>query len=443
MEPSALEGNQFPVSEQQTIDPMGNPLPENSDTNPIVSNPDIPQGLQRVGRFATFVNLVNGLIGAGIVGVPATFALSGVGPTVVLILICSSLCYICGNFMIELQNEFKVGGLDDLALLVFGRWGQNLLGIGVIIFSMSCTVAYLIIGSNKLKDWLGVAGVKVETNGQWALLVFIYAILLPMLLTIPRNLGFLSKFSMATVCCIMYYIIALMIKSIIQLGDNGIHTTAIGSKYGSGLFQAFSVHCLTFALPVVMMPIIAPYNPSIKKRKLVHGLVYVFSFIAIAIPGCLAYLVHGSTTAGDVLSSYKKDDVMIITVQIAMFFVVSFSYPIIAVSIVGSLGQIFYGQNIPELLSTKQRLILIPVVNIVNLIIAMFIKNITPVLGVGGSLGGCFVVFFFPSLVKLKVTKDSYTTWENIMHIVIATFGFLAAVVCGYYSIVDAINKFK
>ena len=429
------------------LDGIGNPIPDNF--NPNVedkgseSTEVIPTEVKRVGRFATLVNLMNGLIGAGIVGVPATFALSGVGPTIILIIISATLCYLCGGFMIELLKELNAKGLDDIAYKSFGTNGQNLLGFGVIFFSISCTVAYLIIGASKLSDWLSVAGYPINSNGKWATLVFIYSCVIPIPLTIPRELGFLSKFSMATVACILYYITALLIKSIHQLGSNGVHPTSIGIKVDSGLFTAFSIHCLTFALPVIMMPLIAPYNPSVKKRKIVTGFTYILSFISVAIPGCLAYLVNGSNTKGDVLSSYSKDDVLIITVQVAMFFVVTFSYPIIVVSIVGSLGQIFYQQNIPELLTLKQRFILIPIVNIINLIIAMFIKNITPVLGVGGSLGGCLVVFFFPSIVKLKITKNHWSSPENIMHICIALFGIFSAIVCTYFSVADAIKKFS
>ena len=313
----------------------------------------------------------------------------------------------------------------------------------MFFFSFSCTVAYLIIGASRLSDWISLSGFSINTNTNWPFIVLFYSFLIPIPLTIPREVGFLSNFSFITVGCIFYYLVVLFIKSLIQLKSNGINPTSIGIKFDTGVFAAFSIHCLTFALPVIMMPLIAPYNPSVKKRKFITGLTYLFSFIAIAIPGCFIYLVNGINTKGDVLLSYPKNDILIITVQAAMFFAVSISYPLICQSIVGSFGQIFYGQNIPELLTFKQRLILIPSVNLTNLIFSMFIKNITPVLGVGGSLGGCLVVFFFPSLVKLKITKKSYKSFENIIHLCICIFGIFSTILCTYFSIENAIKKYN
>lgn len=399
--------------------------------------------IKRVGRCGTFVNLINALIGAGIVGVPATFKDSGVGPTIALLLISCALCYMCGNILVSLQWELKATGIDQIAVMTFGKPGKIVISILCIIFSLSCCVGYLIIGTGKLVDWLSLSSLNMTGTWPWALTCLIYALVAPVLLTIPRHINFLSNFGYVSTLCVIFYAISITVKSGVELKSRGIPDSVVGYDFGSGLFTAFSVHALTFSLPIVMGPVIAPYNPNRRKRKIVLGAVYLVSWILVAIPGMMAYLMKGVDTASDVLSSFAKDDVLIIIVQAAIFLNVTCSYPIVSTSLMGSLGELLWGQNLAELLTTKQRMILIPIVNAVHVIIGMFLKDIQAVLGIGGALGGCLVVFAFPSLVRLKITKEPYTTPRNIGHIVLVVFGSVAAVICTYFSVVGAINSFK
>ncbi|OHT01957.1 Transmembrane amino acid transporter protein [Tritrichomonas foetus] len=400
--------------------------------------------LHRVRRFPTFVNLINALVGAGIVGVPATFKHSGLGPTIFLLILSCFLCYMCSNIIINLQYELKIKGLDELAFVCFKKPGEIIISILCMIFSLSCTVSYLIIGAAKIADWCTLGNFDVSGTWSYRILTLVYALVFPVALTIPRHLSFLSKFSYVSLVSIGFYAIAILIKSIIELSKpNSLPESVIGYNINSGIFSAFSVHALTFSLSIVMMPVIAPYNPIPRKRHFILGVTYLFSWFVVAIPGAFAYLTKGSDTASDMLSSYPKDDILIIVVQAFMLCNVSISYPVVIQSLVGSLGQLIFKQNLPELMTLKQRLILIPIIDAVNIIIAMFLTDIQPVLGIGGSLGGCIVVFTFPSACRLRITKDKLYTPRNIGHIILVIFGLAFACVCTYYTVLDAIKAYS
>ena len=398
--------------------------------------------VKRIGRLQTFTNLINALIGAGIVGVPATFKYSGVGPTVILLLLSCVLCYTCGNIIVGLQWDLDVKGLDELGKVMFGKAGKVIIAILCIIFSLSCCSSFLIIATGKLVDWLSLTKLNMNGTWPWAITCLIYSLCIPAALTIPRHLTFISKFSLVSTMCVLFYAISILVKASIYIRDNEIAPSVKGYSAGTQLFTAFSVHALTFSLPIVMMPVIAPYNPNKRKRRMVLGFVYIFSWIMVAIPGMMAYLMKGDETQSDVLSSFDKKDVLIIIVQVAIFLNVTFGYPLVLTSMVGSLGELIWKQNLPELMTLKQRLILIPIVNAVNIIIGMFLKNIQAVLGVGGALGGCLVVFAFPSLCRLKQHKEPFTTLRSIGHFILVIFGLFSAIVCTYFSIETAVKSF-
>jgi hypothetical protein len=102
-----------------------------------------------------------------------------------------------------------------------------------------------------------------------------------------------------------------------------------------------------------------------------------------------------------------------------------------------------FGQNLAENLSVRQRAILLPIVNIVCVGLAMFLKDIQAVLGIGGALGGCLVVFAFPSLCRLWVATEPRTSPKMIGHIALVVFGVTSAAICCYYSVLDAVASFR
>jgi amino acid permease len=416
--------------------------PDEESPPPSEQDHEQEQEMTRVGRFATIVNLVNTLIGAGVVGIPATFKRSGIGPTTLLLLLSCTLCYVCGNVIVSLQWDLNVQGIDAIARTLFGRAGKCGIGTLSFIFSLSCSVAYLIIGTGKITDWLSATNLNVSGTWGWAISCLAYATV-PCAFTIPRKVSFLTRLGPFSLCALGLYCVGLAVKSCVGLRSTGISDSVIGYSFGSGLFSAFAVHALTFSLPIVMNPAIAPYNPNTRKRKVALAATYFVSWIFVAVPAFVAYLTKGNNTESDVLSSFSKSDVVIICIQAAIFLKVTLSYPLIVASLVGSLGGIFFDQNIAELLTAKQRLLLMPVVNVVNVVLAMFLKDIQPVLGIGGALGGCLVVFAFPSLGRLKIRRDPLLKPKNIAHICLIIFGLISAGICTYYSVSDAIDAFS
>jgi amino acid permease len=434
-----------------TLDPTGNPLPEHLPeplpeervlVEPVVleARPEITS----VGRFATLMNLVNSTIGPGIVGIPATFKKSGIGPTVILLLFSCGLCYTCGNILISLQADLRVTGNEALAFALYGRLGKTIVSVISVLFSFTCTVACLIIATSKIVDWLSLSSLPVQGMWGWAVICLIYSVALPCVLTVPRRIAFLSRLGPISSLALVFYDIGISVKSVMAIShDQGIAPSVIGYDFDPGLMSAFAVHALCFALPLVMGPAIAVYNPNIRKRKVILGASYICSWILVSVPALLAYLMKGSDVQSDVLSSFEKDDTLVILLQAGVLVKVTCSYPILCASMMGSLGELFWGQPLAELLTGAQRMILVPCVNIANVVVAMFLKDIQSVLGVGGALGGCLLVFGFPSLCRLKIRKTPLTTLKTIGHLCLIVFGAASALVCTYFTVDSAILSFR
>jgi amino acid permease len=411
--------------------------------DPNADDNNSPGEQKRVRRLATIMNLLNSLLGAGILAVPKSLSYTGVVPSMIILVIIAILSHIGTVLTIKLQFRTGAKGLDDLALKVTKKPGQLILSILTMIFCYSAMVGYLIIGGKILKTWLELANDKIKWDSTWirALTVLIYSLVIPVALILPRSIAFLSPFSFITVISICLFFVAIIIKGCMKLPNPAVEPVI--AKGGMGVFSAISIYALAFALPIVVLPIVEPYNPDVRKRGVVSAWTCVLCFILVAVPAVIGYLMFGDKTADSILDNFANDDVLMIIVRIGFFFVVSFSYPCLGQSCLASWSMVFYKVNQHAELPTNKRAVVLLLTNAIPIILACFLPDASPVLGVGGALGGCIVDFFYPALIWVMVSKRPWTYWKNLLSILFTIVGIVLGVICTYQSIVDAVNSFK
>lgn len=397
---------------------------------------------EEFGTVSTYFNLINALVGAGIVSVPATFKDCGVGIATFLMICCIWLHQFSCEVVFKVQKKLGVSSLDEIAAKLFGLIGSNVISVLIIIYCVSADVAYLIIASNQIKSWLKLAGLNVETHLSWCLIVFIYSVFIPAAITCARNVKFLTKMAVPSVCSVVFYAISIVIKSCIYLNKNGISKSAVGFDFNFGIFTSFGIYFLTFTLSMVMLPIMEPYRNDVYSRIIVVGYALITCGLIVYIPSFFGYLMYGEDSKSDFLSSFSDNDILIIFVRIGMFVSVTASYPAVSLTIFSTLGHIFFKQSIPSQMKTWQRFTIISIVNLVNILLAMFLPDIRPVLGIGGSMGGCIVGYMFPSVCRLVLWEGKIDRWY-VFHALYVVFGLFSAGICTYSSISEAVKYFK
>lgn len=403
------------------------------------------QPVRRSSRFMTFINLTNALLGAGIISMSYSFNAVGLGPAIILLTLACLLCYISGVILLNLQFELHISNIDELANGIFGRPCEILIAILTFIFDLAFTTTYLVIGADCILSWLRCSPDKIRSKfngfGCWAAIITIYSLALPIALTIPRHLIFLDQFQMLTVFLIVFYAIAISVRGFTV--DPMPAPTVVGSKFSMSMFTSFSAYCLIFCLSIHMLPVISPYNPNQLKRQTIMGSSLVFCFVVIVVPGAIGYLMFGEEARSNLLRSFTDKDTLMIIVRVAIFLVVTFSYPVITNEMVGTLGGFIFHNNNPSEMTLTQRFILIPFINLISYVFAMLSNTMLPILGIGGALGTCLVTFAFPSICRLKITHSKLTQPQNIAHICFAGFGIVMSFLCLYTSIADLVESYK
>jgi amino acid permease len=428
--------------------------PENGEENMEEKHPMDPEELDinnpnRVRRFATIMNLLNSLLGAGILSVPSSFTNVGLVPSIILLAFIAVLSYYATSMFMRLQLETFTAGLDELTLKVAGKVGQVILSILTLIFLESALMSYLILGGNMITSWLKLAKIEafnIEDLWPRAIMILIYSIVLPIALSIPRSLKVLSYFSTATVFFIAFFVLAMVIKACDDwdgLSNKYPDKKVSYGKFDISVFSALSIYGLTFALPIVALPIVNHYHHSIHRRNIVALVSTILCFVLVVIPSIICYLMFGDKTKGDVLQNFDDDDYLILVVRIGFFLVVSFSYPCVVQPVAGSWAQVIYSDNDASKLPTGKRTVVQLVTHIIPLIIAMFLPQAKPVLAVGGAIGGCVVDFVYPPLLWYLHFKPAVKTWEFWLILLLGVFGLVTGIISTYQAILDVIKAFK
>lgn len=395
------------------------------------------------GNLVTMMNLLNSLLGAGILGVPNSFINLGVFPSFILLVLMCILSEIGTVITIHLQHELQAEGFPDLAFRLFGRPGAITLAILSLFFLMGCQLSYLVLGSDMIISFFAIGGMDMTTMWKRAALVLVYACV-PISLSIPRNKPYLKYISTSTVVFILFFDVSMIVKGAIYFHNNhGINPTVSYGKIDINVFSSLSIYALAVSLPCVVLPVISQYDPSLPKRYKITSLTILACFILVFIPGIFGYLMFGDQTKPNITQSFPDKDILIILVRASFIFVVSFAYVSISQNTVIAWSEIIFKDSNANLLRTWKRSVCLVITNIIPLLIAMFLANAKPALNIGGAMGGCMTNFFFPAIMWVKNSDKKWYFWKNILCIIFAIFGIVSAAISTYQAVLDAIDAFS
>ena len=399
--------------------------------------------LPKKGFLLTVMNLLNSMLGAGILSVPNCFIDTGYILSPIIIVIIAILSYIATYFVLVIQNRTHGEGFSDLAYRTLGNWGLISLTILTLLFLASAQLAYIIIGGDMILSWFSLGGIEINDIMTRAIVILVYSVVLPIALTIPKNIGFLSYFSTATVMFIFFYVVVLTYKGVECLIKTGMEPTCIKYKFDISAFNTISIASLTFALPCVCLPSLKLYDSKLSKRNIVTSVTLVICTILVVLPSIFGYIQFGTSTNSNVLNSYPDGDVLMIITRGVFFFVVSFAYPLVSQSTMSCWSSLLFKISSHNNLPKLKRILVLALNNIIPLVIAMFLSTAKPILGIGGAVGGCLANFTYPAVMFLKTSERKLTDWRNILTILFAVFGVVAGVLATYQAVIEAIKAFS
>jgi len=365
--------------------------------------------------------------------------------SIILMTLVAILSYIATILTVKLQTTTHAESLNDLSHKLIGKGGSSFLSALTLVFTYSCCVAYLVIAGNNIGVYLSLAGEKygnwMKKFGPRMLCMLIYSLILPVPLTIPRKMSFLSSFSTFSIVCLFCYGITMIIKCSAILSKDGVHPKANVFTADIHIFNALAIYSLMFALPALILPILKPTRPGLKPRFRIVGTAFFSCYLFVLLPGSLAYVTHGADTPELILDAFDDKDIIILIIRFAFFIVVTSSYPVVCLAIVSDLSAMVFKVYDTSLLTPKKRAITLVIANTPSVLIAMVCPQIKSVLQIGVALGGCMTNFFFPALLWIfNSGRKFYQGGQNIACSLLALFGLVSSVIATYMAVLDVIR---
>eukprot|EP01084_Bolivina_argentea_P185081 319186_1 len=369
-------------------------------------------------------NMLNSIIGAGVVGLPFVYSNAGLCGGLLLMILFAWISAYSLKLLVISAKLCQQRNYEDLCEYLFGYKGYLFVSVTMFVFDFGATLSYLIILGDSAQEIIRIWGYNSNTDRQFVILIVSLLIILPTIL--PRDLSKIEKvstFSVFSVLLIMLIVIWEWIayRVLMLEKDNGyknhippnmkLGVELEGFPMAIGIIAfAFVCHDSSFLLYNTLK------NPTIPRWSV---LAYAGCISAVLI--CMLFAVPGYFTFGDdvndnILNSYDTFNPLIIVARCIYCVTMALTYPCSFFVVRHVCYAIFHhGPNYKSILQAplwKHLLFTIPIF-LCNLVMGTLITDLGIVMSVSGSLSAVILAFVLPTMCYLKICQYKICFWKE------------------------------
>lgn len=375
------------------------------------------------GVFGASSNLVNSIVGAGIIGIPYAINQSGLWVGILMLLLVGyltdkSLRVIveCASFSPHLRNK-NVTTFEDLMAYPFGSLGSGFILLNMFIMAYGAMVAYLLI----IKDTVPtILGFDNENEGSYEREIILLATSLTIMVPLSlqkdmASLAFTSVLSVsADVILVFFILIFSPIKETVS-ENGGLGNVMVNDTIKPTFFIGLGILSTAMACQHSAFIVFGSLRNSSKKRwKRVTNWSIGISVVLCMVLGVSGYLGFMEETQGDVLNNFEAGSIAANGARGLLAITMLFTYPM--ESFVGRhvLASLIFKGDMDSPSSSwcrfcpSKREGLALCLYVLALIPAFIFDDLGPVLSITGSLGGSCISYIAPGLVYLGVHGEAF-----------------------------------
>jgi sodium-coupled neutral amino acid transporter 11 len=397
-----------------------------------VSNIDPPK--HKTGIAGTSSNVINSIVGSGIIGLPFAIKESGIVVGLSLLILVAYFTDKSLRMIVELATyhpDLKGRGVltfEDLMSIPFGINGSRFILISMLILAYGAMVSYLIIIKDTVPTVLGFDNSFLEREVVMIIIGSVTVLPLSML----RDISLLAVTSSLSVLADVILVIVIVVHAPIKesVSDAGGFGQVVADNWiNDRIFIGLGVLSLAMCCQHSAFLISGSLENHTSQR---WAQVTKISLIAagglssiFALTGYLGYL---DETQGDILNNFDPDSKAANAGRALLAFTMVFTYPMesfvarhVMVQLVfdGNMDNNTVGPNgevSPELkwmglVGRRERWTLY--IFLAALLPAMIFDDIGPVLSITGSLGASCLSYMAPGLVYLGLNGESFLAWTG------------------------------
>lgn len=416
---------------------------EAEELSPLLSNELHRQGSPGVSFGFSVFNLMNAIMGSGILGLAYVMAHTGILGFSFLLLIVALLASFSVYLLLSMCIQTAVTSYEDLGLFAFGLPGKVVVAGTIIIQNIGAMSSYLLIIKTELPTAISEF-LSGDYSGSWyldgqTLLIIICVVVVFPLALLPK-IGFLGYTSSLSFFFMVFFALVIIIKKwsipcplTLNCIEQNLQISNATDDCKPKLFHfskesayavptmAFSFLCHTSILPIYC----ELQSPSKKRMQNVTNTAIALSFLIYFISALFGYLTFYDEVASDILQGYSKylpHDVVVMTVKLCILFAVLSTVPLIHFPARKAFMIMFFSNFS---FSWIHHFLVTLAFNIIIVLLAIYVPDIRNVFGVVGSSTSTCLIFVFPGLFYLKLSREDFLSWKKLGAFVLLIFGIL------------------
>ncbi|ORX95589.1 hypothetical protein K493DRAFT_282746 [Basidiobolus meristosporus CBS 931.73] len=363
---------------------------------------------------AVSFNILNSVIGSGILGIPFAMREGGFFAGIVILLSVAALTNFSMNALIKSGRKVGVYQFPYLAEKTLGQVGYHFLNFIVWFDCIGSCVSYLIIIGDTIPPLaaMSVPGIQILQNRVYAIL-FSTIFIAPLIFF--RTVSPLAKFSVVSVCCLPIISLTVAIRAPKYAAEHDISYDFIGDN----VLGAIGVMSFAFVVNQSAFLHFASLKNSTDKRWLkstrnaVIGSVGLYIMFAV-----VGYMSFGSDIQDNIFKNFPADDPYINFARFCLFVTLLFTFPMLFYP-AREIVYVVTKCQTPTRIPTRFEHITISVVFfILSVFLSCLIHDLGKVYQVIGALCASGISYLVPAAVFLATFWNSRLIWSKLRHTV-------------------------
>jgi len=403
--------------------PMGSPAGSTSggDLSPLTKDKDRLQSLaaRRTSSFhegaseseAVFT-LINGILGAGILGYPFAFRQCGLLLTSSMVLLCFGACQMSMQLLLASSQLSGRRSLEDLAYHCFGRVGKSAVQTAVFLLNMGALVAYINILADVLSSVAGTIvppGAEPSRNVMMAAITFLAALPIALFVRSPAVLAVVSQIS------VWFVIIFAVVIAVISMSPVLHYSGEIVYWKLDGFLIAFPLLAYGFTSQQFVFGVYQSLKaPTVQRMTAVVKQALSACAALYIIVGVCGYMAFRDRTSGDVLRNFGGKNVMGVRGAYERVLKMGYGFSIIAsvplimgnfqAALLPPIALLFPLDSAAKKGTTPQEQLLTIAVLGFALVLAVAVPNVEFIFGLVGSTASVFIAYILPAMLFLSLS---------------------------------------
>jgi len=359
-------------------------------------------------------NLVNSIVGAGIIGLPYALRQTGFVAGFLLIAFVSILTDKSLRIITELSKHprlkpMKVETFEHLASLAYNKPGEYFILLNMMIMAYGAMVAYLLIIKDTVPSLL-----KYDNGIERELVLFVTSLTVIFPIMLKKDMSSLACTSLFSVLCDAIIVLFMIFRS--PIGDTleedgGISEVVLKKSIQPNLFTGLGIISTAMACQHSCFIV---YN-SLERNTRARWATVTSSSLSVAFLLCAVFAVCGylgflDETYGDVLNNFSSQDNAANFARLLLAITMFLTYPMesqvakhVSFVLLGPEGE---DSNSSKWLGRNSKISLFLYVS--SLIPALIFDDLGPVLSFTGSLGGSSIAYIAPGLTYLGIYGEEF-----------------------------------